>query len=49
MILSVGMQSKKKIEVGDWYLRLDGRNEAEEIKEEQWVEKEKGNIQGMEK
>lgn len=47
MVLSVGMQSKKKIEVGDWYLRVDGRNEAEEIKEEQWVAKEGASIQGM--
>lgn len=38
----------KKIQVGDWYFRLDGKNTAEVIKEEQSVEKKKGSVQGME-
>ena len=42
ILLRVGIQSEKN--AGDLYLRLDGRNEAEEMKGEHLVEKKKGGV-----
>lgn len=42
ILLRVGIQSEKN--AGDLNLRLDGRNEAKEIKEEHLMEKKKGGV-----